>query len=440
MTDLNIALIGSIIIFFGTYYGIISKKIPRTIAAISGAVVMIFFGVFLGFYDPDSAIAYIDFNTIGLLLGMMILVGLLGETGFFHYLAIKTAKLSNGSFYRLLALFVLVTAFTSAFLDNVTTVLLMAPVTITIAKELEINPVPFLMAEVISSNIGGTMTLIGDPPNIMIGSPKYGNIHFIEFILYLAPIVIIILFIVLLVFELLYHDIINQDMVKFDNIMEMDEKESITNKPLLYKSLFALGITLILFTVHHSFHIPPWVVAITGASILLMLSLPDPEEALQHVHWATLLFFTSLFIIIGGLDNAGVIELLSRNIKSMSGGSLTVALFIVIMIGGTFAMAVGNIPAAIILIPTVHIFIETSNIGSGYPINPLWWGLSLGTCFGGNGTLISAPANLIVSNISEKMGYPLSFKKFTRTSLPLTVFTLFLSFGFLWLFYVVLLG
>jgi len=438
VTELNIALIGSIIIFILTYYGIISKKVHRTIAAMSGAVGMILFGVSLGFYDPGSAIDYIDFNTIGLLLGMMILVGLLGETGFFRYLAIKTAKLSKGSFYRLLALFVLVTAFTSAFLDNVTTVLLMAPVTITIAKELDINPVPFLMAEVISSNIGGTMTLIGDPPNIMIGS--WGNIHFIQFIVYLAPIVIIVLFIVLLIFELLYHDIINREMVGFEKIMEMDEKESITNRPLLYKSLFALVVTLVLFTVHHQFHIPPWVVAITGASILLMLSLPDPEEALEHVHWSTLLFFAGLFIIIGGLDNAGVIKILAKEIGAVSGGNLVLALFIVVMLGGAFAMAVGNIPAAIILIPTVDIFINNTNgLGTGYPINPIWWALSLGTCFGGNGTLISAPANLIVSNISEKMGYPLSFRKFTKTSLPITVFVLFLSFGLLWFFYVVLL-
>ncbi len=439
MTELRLALIGSIIIFILTYYGIISKRVHRTIAAIAGGVGMILFGVSLGFYNPDSAIAYIDFNTIGLLLGMMILVGLLGETGFFHYLAIKTAKLSKGSFYRLLALFVLVTAFTSAFLDNVTTVLLMAPVTITIAKELDINPIPFLMAEVISSNIGGTMTLIGDPPNIMIGSPKWGNISFIEFIIYLAPIVIIVLFITLLIFELLYHDIITQDMKKFDNIMDMDEKESITNKPLLLKSLFALIVTLVLFLVHHQFHIPPWVVAITGASILLLLSLPDPEEALEHVHWSTLLFFAGLFIIIGGLDNAGAIELLSQEINAVSGGSLVLAIFIVIMVSGAFAMAVGNIPAAIILIPTVDIFIKTSSIGAGYTINPLWWALSLGTCFGGNGTLISAPANLIVSNIAEKMGYPLSFKRFTKISLPITVFVLFLSFGLLWLFYIVLL-
>lgn len=429
-------LIISIIIFGLTYYGIISRRVHRTIASMSGGVGMVLIGHFMGFYEPSSAIDYIDFNTIGLLLGMMILVGILGDTGFFRYLAIKTAKMSKGSYYRLLALFVLVTAFTSAFLDNVTTVLLMAPVTITIAKELKINPFPFLMAEVISSNIGGTATLIGDPPNIMVGSAA--GINFVEFLIYLAPIVLIVLFTVLLIFEVIFKDVVEKDMEQFEKVCEMNEKESITNKPLLYKSMIALLITLLLFTVHHILGIEPWLVALTGASLLLLISLPDPEFALDQVHWSTLLFFAGLFILIGGLDQAGVIALIAEEIKIASGGSLLIGLFLVLMISGAFAIAVGNIPAAITLIPAVGLFIEQSGMGQGYPINPLWWALSLGACFGGNGTLISAPANIIVSNISEKMGYPMSFRKFTKISLPIAIFSLFISFFFLWLFFIVL--
>ncbi|MBS3817099.1 MAG: ArsB/NhaD family transporter [Candidatus Thermoplasmatota archaeon] len=435
---MNGAIIGAVLIFAFTYYGIISKKIHRTIAAMGGAVGMIFWGIAFSFYTAEDAIRYIDFNTIGLLLGMMILVGILGETGVFRYLAIKTAKFSKGSYYRLLALFVLVTAFTSAFLDNVTTVLLMAPITITIAKELEINPVPFLISEILSSNIGGTMTLIGDPPNIMIGSA--GNIHFAQFILYLAPIVIIVLLAVLLIFEFLFKDIIDKEMENFDKIAAMDEKESITNWPLLYKSSFALLLTLCLFTVHHILNLEPWLVAVFGASLLLILSLPDPETAMEHVQWTTLLFFAGLFIVIGGLEHAGLIHWIAIEIEALSGGSLVIALFLVLMISGGFAMAVGNIPAAIILVSVVSVFTSNTTIGAGYPINPLWWALSLGACFGGNGTLISAPGNIIVSNISSKMGYPLSFRKFTKYSLPITIFSLFLSFALLWLFYVVLLG
>ncbi len=403
-----------------------------------GAVGMIFWGIATDFYGTHEAIGYIDFNTIGLLLGMMILVGLLGETGVFKYLAIKTAKFSKGSYYQLLALFVLVTAFTSAFLDNVTTVLLMAPITITIAKELDINPVPFLMAEIISSNIGGTMTLIGDPPNILIGSA--GNINFAQFVIYLAPIVIIVLLTVLLIFEFMFKDILEKDMENFDKIAAMDETESITNWPLLYKSLFSLFITLVLFTVHHLLHLEPWLVAIFGASLLLLLSLPDPEAALRHVHWTTLLFFAGLFIVIGGLDEAGFIHLIAVEIETLSGGSLILAMFFILFISGGFAMAVGNIPAAITLVSVVDVFIQNTSMGTAYPINPLWWALSLGACFGGNGTLISAPANLIVSNISEKMGHPLSFRKFTKHSLPITLFSLNLSFLLLWFFFVFLMG
>jgi len=437
VTELKISVIGSLIIFALTYYGIINKRIHRTIAAMSGGIFMILIGHWIGFYDANLAIDYIDFNTIGLLFGMMIIVGMLGDTGFFRYLAIKIAKFSDGSYYKLLALLVLVTAFTSAFLDNVTTILLMVPVTITIAKELNVTPIPFLMAEVIASNIGGTMTLIGDPPNIMIGSAA--NIHFIHFIIYLAPIVIIVLFIVLLVFELSNYELLNQDMTNFNEILKMDENASIVNYDLLKKTIFVLMLTILLFTVHHILSLEPWFVAVLGASLLLLLTFTEPEQALKHVHWETLLFFMGLFIVIGGLHSAGVIEIIALEIENVSGNSLVFSMFIIIMISGLFAIIIGNIPAAIILIPVVSIFISHSELGTGFLINPLWWALSLGTCFGGNGTLISAPANLVVSNISEKMGVPISFWDYARKALPITILSLFLSFLLLWLFYIVLL-
>lgn len=439
MTELTTAIIVSVSVFIATYIGILSKKVDRTIAAISGAVAMIIVGHIFGFYDQSVsyiAFRYIDFNTLGLLLGMMIIVGLLGDTGFFEYLAVKTAKMSNGSYYRLLALFVLVTAFTSAFLDNVTTVLLMAPVTISIAKELDINPVPFLIAEVISSNIGGTATLIGDPPNIMIGSAA--NLHFSQFIIYLAPIVMIVLFVVLLIFELLFKDILEQDMKNFEKVAAMEESEFIKDWGMFKKTLWVLLFTLVLFTFHHVLGIEPWLVAITGASLLLLLSLSDPEQALEHVHWSTLLFFIGLFIIVGGLFEAGVIEEIAHQMSVASNNNIVMALFVVIMVSGFFAMIVGNIPAAITLIPAVALFIENSGIGASYPINPLWWALSLGACFGGNGTLISAPANLIVSSFAEKKGYYISFKDFTLLGLPLTIFALLFSFFLLWIFFVVM--
>ncbi|MFO7791591.1 MAG: ArsB/NhaD family transporter [Candidatus Saliniplasma sp.] len=433
---MTMAVIGAIIIFALSYYGIVSRRIHRTIAAMSGAMGMLLFGHGLGFYDTHMAIDYIDFNTIGLLLGMMILVGLLGDTGFFKYVAIKTAKASNGSYYRLLAFFVLVTAFTSAFLDNVTTILLIAPITITIAKEMEINPIPFLMAGIISANLGGTATLIGDPPNVIISSAT--DINFNEFILYLAPIVIIILFVVLLVFEYIYKDVVEGDIEKFSKIERLDENKAITNKPLLNKSLLVLFITVILFLFHHMIGIEPWLVAITGAILLLIISFSDPEDALQHVHWTTLLFFASKFILIGGLDQAGIIRMIGLGMVNAAGESIVLSIFVVLMVAGLSAIIMGNIPAVIALIPAVEIFIEQSQLFGSFAVNPLWWALSLGVCLGGNGTLISSHTNMIVSSISGKMGYPLSYWKYTKTALPITVLSLFIAFLLMVLFFVII--
>ncbi len=403
-----------------------------------GAVSMILFGQFMGFYSAEMAIGHIDFNTLGLILGLMIIHGLLGETGFMKYLAIKTAKLSNGNYYRLMALFIIITAFVSAFLDNVTTILLVVPVTVIIAKELEINPIPFLIVEMISSNIGGTSTLIGDPPNVMIAS--VAQIRFVDFLIYLAPIVMIILGITILILQLMFRDVLENDMDKFKSILELDESKCITNRPLLHKSLFVMFLTMFLFMIHHMIGISPWVIALMGASVLLLLSLSEPEEAFKYVNWTTLIFFAGLFVLIGGLYEAGIIDVIAEQILAVSSGNLELTIFIVLMVSGLFAIVVGNIPAVITLIPAVNIVIVESGVGVGYPINPIWWALALGVGLGGNGTLFSSPANLIVSNISEKMGYPISFRKYTKLGLPITIFTLFLSFLLLYGFYVILLS
>jgi len=435
---LNIILIGTVTIFALTYYGVISKNLHRTVAAMVGAVSMILFGQFMGFYSAEMAIGHIDFNTLGLILGLMIIHGLLGETGFMKYLAIKTAKLSNGNYYRLMALFIIITAFVSAFLDNVTTILLVVPVTVIIAKELEINPIPFLIVEMISSNIGGTSTLIGDPPNVMIAS--VAQIRFVDFLIYLAPIVMIILGITILILQLMFRDVLENDMDKFKSILELDESKCITNRPLLHKSLFVMFLTMFLFMIHHMIGISPWVIALMGASVLLLLSLSEPEEAFKYVNWTTLIFFAGLFVLIGGLYEAGIIDVIAEQILAVSSGNLALTIFIVLMVSGLFAIVVGNIPAVITLIPAVNIVIVESGVGVGYPINPIWWALALGVGLGGNGTLFSSPANLIVSNISEKMGYPISFRKYTKLGLPITIFTLFLSFLLLYGFYVILLS
>jgi len=432
----HIPEIVSLAILIATYIMVVSERINRTIAAVLGAVIMIVIGLGMGFFDQTEALQAIDLKTIGLLFGMMILVGILGDSGFFGYLAIKTAKMSKGSYYRLLTLFILVTAFASAFLDNITTILLMAPVTITIAEEIDINPVPFVISEGIAAHIGGTATLIGDPPNILIGSQA--GINFVEFVIYLGPIVLIILFATLLIFELAFHNILKGDMKNFEKVAEMDEGDQIEDWNMFKKSLIALLITIGLFTIHHIIGIEPWVVAMLGASLLLLMTFSAPREALLHVHWSTLLFLVGLFILVGGLDSAGVIDMIAIGVAEVSGGNLLMALFVVLVVSGTFSIIVGNIPATITLIPAIGTFIETSGLGTGYVVNPMWWALSLAVCLGSNGTLISGPANLMTANISERMGYPISFKDFTKIGLPITIFSIGLSFVLLWVFFIVL--
>lgn len=277
--NLTIQILAPLIIFALTYVGIVSSRVNRTVAVMVGALSMILLGHALGFYDQNLALGYIDFNTIGLLLGMMMLVGMLGDSGFFGYLAIKTAKLSKGSYYRLLILFILVTGFASAFLDNITTVLLMVPVTITIAEELEITPIPFVIGEGIAAHIGGTATLIGDPPNILIGSQA--GINFVQFLFYLGPIVLILLFSTLLVFELMFRNMLEKDMKNFDKIMEMDENDEIKDWGVFRKAIISLLFTMVLFTIHHIIGIDPWVVAMLGASLLLLLSFTEPKKQLN---------------------------------------------------------------------------------------------------------------------------------------------------------------
>ena len=400
----------------------------------AGAVVMVIFGQAMGFYASEKALGYIDFNTIGLILGLMIIHGFLGDTGFIRYAAIKTVKLSKGSYYRLLALFVVITAFTSAFMDNVTTVLLVVPVAITIADELEIKPMPFLLVLILSANIGGTFTLIGDPPNIIIASAA--DIRFIDYLIYLAPMVLIILAVMILFSEVIFKDVLEKDMDKFEKIMELDERTFITNRPLLYKTMLVLVITIFLLAIHHILHLEPWIIAILGASVILILSMSEPEYALQHVNWTTLIFFAGLFVLVGGLVEAGIIEVTASQISSFSNNNLALSIFIVLMLSGFFTILVGNIPAVITLIPLVQM-IEIGTV-STHPINPLWWALALGIGMGSSGSLFSSPSNLIVSNISEKMGYPISFRRYLRFGLPVTLFTLLLSFFLLYGFYILL--
>ena len=412
---------------------IISERVDRTVAAITGAITMILTGIIMNFYTQQGAIVSIDFNTIGLLLGMMILVGILGDSGFFEYLAYKTAKASNGSFYRLLALFMLVTALCSAFLDNVTTILLMTPITFTIAKKLEIDPKPFLFSEVMASNIGGTATLIGDPPNIMIGSAA--DISFIQFIIYLSPMIIIILFVVMLYFEIIYEHHLDIEMEKFEHIKEVNPLDKIHDRPLAFKCLIVFGIVIVLFLTHHLTGLHPWTVAITGAGLLMLLTLSNPEEVLSHVEWPTLLFFVGFFVVIGGVEASGGIEVIVDGLMYLGGHDLLRTSLIVMWTAAFLSMIIDNIPITMALISAIAGILSKDPMwGAEYFINPLWWSLSLGACLGGNGTLIGASANVVMSGVSKRKGLPITFKEFTKIGFPVAFISLVLSSVMLYLF------
>ncbi len=417
-----------------TLFMIMSKRIDRTIGAVVGAIIMLLVGTEMGFYSQEAAIEAVDFNTIGLLLGMMIIVGIMGDSGIFKYVAYKAAQASKGSYYRLLVFFMGVTALSSAFLDNVTTILLMAPITFSIAGTLSIDPKPFLMTEVMASNIGGTATLIGDPPNVMIGSAA--NISFTQFIIYLGPMIAIIFMVILLYFEIIYEDHLDIEMEKFEEIKEVNPKEKIKDYTLLKKSLFVFSITIVLFFLHHTLHLEPWAVAITGAGLLLLLTFSDPEEALSKVEWSSLLFFVGFFMVIGGVEASGGIGIITDGIQYLGGNSLFRTALVIMWLSAFLSMVIDNIPITMALIAAIGGIIANHPMGGGaYVVNPLWWALSLGACLGGNGTQIGASANIVLSGISEKKGHSISFVEFTKIGLPVAVISLTLASIMLWVFF-----
>lgn len=422
------AVTAALLIFLGSYGIIISEKVHRTIIAIFGGALMIIVGVFMGFYNQHQAIGAIDFNTIGLLVGMMIIVGVTKDTGFFQYVAIKSAKLAKGDPWKILLLFSIITAVFSALLDNVTTVLLMVPMTLVICDNLKINPMPFLLVEIFMSNIGGTATLIGDPPNILVGSAA--NLSFLDFVLNLAPVVVIIFLALIPIIKFKYKNSIKANSEDMESIMRMDERESISDLKLLKKSLFVLLVVILGFFMHGFLHMEGATIAIFGAGLLLLLDNKNPEKALHEVEWTTIFFFIGLFMIIGGLEQVGVISWAAKRLIELTGGNLAITMFSVLWGGAFFSAFVDNIPFVATMIPLIH---EMSAVFSD--LNPLWWSLALGACLGGNGTLVGASANLVVAGMAEKSGYKISFLEFMKTGLLVMIFTVMISSVYVWFRY-----
>lgn len=414
-------------IFLVIYALIISEKIHRTIVAMIGGLLM----VVLGIVNQETALHHIDFNTLGLLIGMMIIVSITADTGLFKYIAIWAAKKSKGNPVRILIALSLITAIGSAFLDNVTTVLLMVPVTFSITRQLRVPPLPFLITQIIASNVGGTATLIGDPPNIMIGS-EVKELTFMAFINNLAPIAAIIMVVYIPIFVLLFRKQIQTKPEYMQSIMDMDEKQLIADHKLLRKCLTVLGLTIIGFFLHQSLHLESATVALAGAFVLLLLTGEHMmDEAFTKVEWATIFFFVGLFVLVSGLIETGVIAELAAQAIELTDGDIVATSMLILWLSAIASAFLDNIPFVATMIPLIQ---EMGNMGVSN-LEPLWWSLALGACLGGNGTLIGASANLIVAGMAGKEGHPIKFVQFMKYGFPLMLLSIVLASVYVFLRY-----
>ncbi|UQS27557.1 ArsB/NhaD family transporter [Amycolatopsis thermalba] len=424
----------AIAVFAVAYLLIATERIPKTAAALGGAGIVLAAGVVgsdEAFYSHDTGV---DWDVIFLLLGMMIIVGILRRTGAFEFTAIWAVKRARGSPLRVMVLLVLLTAVASAFLDNVTTVLLIAPVTLLVCDRLGINPVPFLIAEVFASNIGGAATLIGDPPNIIIGSRA--GLTFNDFLVHMAPIVVVEVAVLALVLRWLFRGSFDADAQRIAEVMTLDEREAIRDKRLLVKCGVVLALVFAGFIGHSVFHLDPSVVALLGAGILVLVSGSRPKDYLAAVEWETLLFFAGLFIMIGALVHTGVIGHLARLAADATGGRALLAVMLILVVSAVLSGIIDNIPYVATMSPLVAGMVaDLPDPGQG---QALWWALALGADFGGNLTAIGASANVVMLGIAAREGTPITFWEFTRKGAVVTLITVTLAAPYLWLRYFLL--
>lgn len=403
-----------------TYGVLISERLNRSIVALLGAMLTIMTGLL----DQEQAIAGIDFNTIGLLVGMMIIVSITRKSGVFEYLAIWSAKIVKANPAGILAMLAVVTACASALLDNVTTVLLVVPVTLVITEALKVNPYPFLFSQIIASNIGGTATLVGDPPNILIGGQV--GLSFNDFFLNLAPVVVIVLVVHVISIHFIWGRRITAPAELRERVMEFDEKSVITDPRLLKFASLVLALVIGSFMLARQLNLESGTIGMAGAALLLLFdnigkSAEEQSEnvvkVFNEVEWVTIFFFVGLFILVSGIEHAGVLKLLADKLLALTGGDLTITGVSILGASAVFSAVVDNIPFVATMIPLIKAMAPT--FGGPDALMPLWWGLSLGACFGGNGTLIGASANLTVAGIAERNGVPFRFMTFTKLAFPM---------------------
>lgn len=409
---LTSAQIISIIVFVGVMALVASEKVHRCVAALAGALILIITGVI----SFDTGISHIDFNTIGVLLGMMLFVSVVKESGLFEFAAIAAAKKAKGDPWRIMVAFILITAVLSAFLDNVTTVLLVGPMTLVVCKLLETNPVPYFVTEIMASNIGGTATLIGDPPNIMIGSNA--GLTFFDFIANDAPAVIIILVVVIVVFKFVYGRKLDSSEEDRKKVMELEPKDHIRDLALFKKSLAMIALVVVGFMLHGQLGLDSSVIALSAACIMLLIGKADLELSVFSVEWTTIGFFCGLFMVVGALSETGVIAMLAQWLMSITNDNPLALMLVILWASAIISSILDNIPFVATMIPII-----TAIGATGVDVSSLWWALSLGACLGGNGTLIGASANVVLSSISTKEGYPITFMDFTKEGMPIMLLT-----------------
>lgn len=411
----------SIVIFLLVMAAIVSEKVHRAAASLAGAVILLATHVL----TVDSAIEHVDVNTVGVLVGMMLFVAVVKNSGLFEYIAIKSAKLTHGKPWAIMAVFAIITAVLSAFLDNVTTVLLVGPMTLAITSILNVNPIPFMLTQILASNMGGTATLIGDPPNIMIGSEA--GLGFADFILNTAPIVVIIMAASLLCFYLMFGRKLKVSDDAMQAVMELDENRAIKDKSLLIKSVVMIGLVVIGFMFHSSLGMESCTIALLAAVIMMIVGKQDVEDVIMGVEWSTILFFIGLFVVVGGMEETGVIDQLATLLIGMTGGNMVLTMLIILWVSAIVSSFLDNIPFVATLIPMI-LAIQAE---SGMDVTPLWWALSLGACLGGNGTLIGASANVVLSGISNKNGYPITFMSYLKVGFPMMILSVAISMVYL---------
>jgi Na+/H+ antiporter NhaD/arsenite permease-like protein len=395
----------------------------RTKVALLGAGIV----VVLGVLEEEQAIAAIDWSTLGLLTGMMVIVGLTERTGVFTYVALRVAQLSRGRPVQLVFLLAGVTGVMSAFLDNLTAILLVVPITLVLADLLRISPIPLVLVEVLASNIGGTATLIGDPPNIMIGTAR-PELTFVDFIVNLAPVSVVTLVVVTAGLALVYRGQLEIAPERAREVDRLDAAADMRNAPYVKRSLAVLLGTIVAFFLHAPLHLEPAVVAMAGATVMLLVAADDVENALERVEWATIFFFIGLFVMVGGLEERGIIAEVAEGFADLTGGSRSLEALVILWGSATGSAVVDNIPFTAAMIPVVETLQEDAFDDAA------WWALALGACFGGNATIIAAAANVAASGVLDRSGHPISFLRFLAVGLPVTLVSLLIATVYLLVF------